>query len=322
MDLFALGTPVIDIFAKASRKDIEALGIEKGATNFFSEKKLGHIERMLAKKAMHRYPGDNARNVCEGFAAVGGFCCFAGAVGSDREGAEFSLNLQQCGIGSLLQEKKGRTGKIISLITPDGERTFCANLGVGEEYDGFDAIAAENARIFYASSITACSKKQVSKACLSYMKKFKSEGKMVAFAFESPPMVERNREMLISLAKEYADVVFLNEMEACALLGEKYLSLLPGFLRGSLVYLKMGKRGSALFYRGEMKKINAMRAKVVDTTGAGDAYCAGTLYGLSRGYSALSSGKIGCYLATKVVGKVGAGIPLRHLRGHMAYSFK
>ena len=57
-----------------------------------------------------------------------------------------------------------------------------------------------------------------------------------------------------------------------------------------------------------------MKAKVLDTTGAGDAYCAGTLYGLARGYTPLSSAKIGCYLATKVVAKFGAGIPLRHTR--------
>ena len=97
MDLFAIGTPVIDLFARVSGKELSALHVTKGATNFFSAKELAAIERKLGKKIAYRYPGDNARNVCEGFAALGGFCGFAGAVGDDRQGAAFAANLSECG---------------------------------------------------------------------------------------------------------------------------------------------------------------------------------------------------------------------------------
>jgi sugar/nucleoside kinase (ribokinase family) len=80
------------------------------------------------------------------------------------------------------------------------------------------------------------------------------------------------------------------------------------------VYLKRGAKGSILFHGCRRHFIPSQPAHAIDTTGAGDAYAAGALYGLSRGYSPLSSGKIGCFLATKVVGKLGAGIPLRHIR--------
>ena len=318
MDLFAIGTPVIDLFARVPEKELSALKVAKGATNFFSADGFSKLERKLSKKITYRYPGDNARNVCEGFAALGGFCGFAGTVGDDKAGAAFATNLSECGIGNFLQEKRGATGKILALVTPDKQRTFCADLGVSTNYDETGSIAAENARMLYVSSITLCGDHPASRACRAQMEEFRKAGKKIAIALESPPMVGKNSEMLLALAKKYADVLFLNEDEAVALFGagngkdaeKKLASLIPQVP----VYLKRGGNGSTLFLHNRAHKIGAMKATVLDTTGAGDAYCAGTLYGLARGYTPFSSAKIGCYLATKVVEKLGAGIPLRHTR--------
>ncbi|MFA6907281.1 MAG: adenosine kinase [Candidatus Micrarchaeia archaeon] len=318
MDLFAIGTPVIDLFARVGGSELAALGATKGATNFFSARELAAIGRKLGRKITYTYPGDNARNVCEGFAALGGFCGFAGAVGDDRAGAEFAANLQECGIGNFLQERRGATGKILALVTPDKQRTFCADLGVSIGYSGMDRIAAENARMLYVSSITLCGSHPASRACRGHMEEFRKAGKRIALALESPPMVERNRGMLLAAVKKYAGALFLNEEEAAALFGakggaatEKKLARLKPSVP---IYLKRGGKGSTLYLHKRAHHLKAMKAKVLDTTGAGDAYAAGTLYGLARGYTPYSSAKIGCYLATKVVGKFGAGIPLRHTR--------
>jgi len=330
MDFFALGTPVIDEFARVDGKGLAKLGLKKGATNYFSAAKLASIERLLSKKITYRYPGDNARNVCEGFAALGGFCGFAGAVGSDKAGAEFEANLLECGIAPFLQEKKGSTGKILALVTPDGQRTFAADLGVSGDCDEFDALALSESRMFYASSITLLVKPVCSLA-IRYLDEAKKRKKNITIAIENPPMVETNSKKLIALVKKYADFVFLNEDEANALFGtravekagrkksgkisnsllEKKLALLKP---SALIYLKKGEKGSFLFHKGRKWHVPALKANAIDTTGAGDAYAAGTLYGLSRGYSPLGSAKIGCMLATKVVQKIGAGIPMRHTR--------
>ena len=314
MDLFAIGTPVMDLFARVGERELAALHATKGATNFFSAKELAAIERKLGKKIAYRYPGDNARNVCEGFAALGGFCGFAGAVGDDKAGAQFAANLSECGIGNFLKERRGATGKILALVTPDKQRTFCADLGVSTEYDAAEGIAAKNARMLYVSSITLCGDHSASRACRQAMERFRKEGKRIAIALESPPMVGANRAHLLFLAKRYADALFLNEDEAEALLGSDAEKKLLHFKPHAPIYLKKGKHGSLLILHGRAHAIPALKAKVIDTTGAGDAYCAGTLYGLARGYTPLSSAKIGCYLATKVVAKMGAGIPLRHTR--------
>lgn len=314
MDLFAVGTPVVDLFAKADEELLLKLGITKGATNYFPEKKLSSIERNLGRRIRYRYAGDNARNVCEGFSALGGFCGYQGAVGNDNTGEYVSANLRECGIADFLEKKKGSTGKIIALVTPDGQRTFCADLGITTDCESRQWIALENSRMFFISSITLVKETPVAKLGAEYLENCRKTKRAVAIALESPPMVEENRLFFRMIVKKYADFLFMNEDEAEALLGfgaeRKLLSLKPKIP----IFLKKGKKGSSVIFEKRTFPVPALDAKVIDTTGAGDAYTAGVLYGLARGYSPQGSAKIGCMLATKVVGKIGAGIPLSHTR--------
>lgn len=314
MDLFTLGTPVIDLFAKVGGKTIRELPITKGATNYFGPQELAKIERLLSKKISYRYPGDNARNVCEGFASLGGFAGFQGAVGDDDDAALFESNLSQCGIAPFLQEKKGRTGKIIALVTPDRQRTFCADLGVSWECDRFEKYAVSESKMLYVSSITLSQDHKVARLAERYLEAFRKMGRRVAISLENPPLVASHKKRLSGLVKKYADVLFMNEDEAEAFLGASYEKKLLSLKPKIPVYLKLGKKGSKLFMNGKSHKILPINGRVVDTTGAGDAYAAGTLYGLSRGYSPMGSGRLGCMLATKVISKFGAGIPLAHTR--------
>ena len=316
MDLFALGTPVIDLSARAGGAQLPKLGkIRKGATNFFGAGEISAIEKRLGRRITHRYPGDNARNVCEGFAALGGSCSFEGAVGNDAAGAEFASNLRDCGVIAFLQKKKkGSTGKIISLVATGGQRTFCADLGVGTECDRFERAALVNSRMLFLTSITIGVPSPAAKLAMRYLEAAKKGKKRIAISLESPPMVEKNRAKFAALVKKYADVVFLNEDEARALLGADHAKKLLRLKPQIPIYLKKGAKGSLLIHLGKKTRIPAFPAKVVDTTGAGDAYAAGALYGLSRGYSPPSSGRLGSMLAAKVVQKIGAGIPLRHTR--------
>ena len=314
MDLFAIGTPVIDMFAKLDGKTVAKMGLKKCASNYFDAREIARMEKMLSKKIFYRYAGDNARNVCEGFSALGGFCGFQGTVGDDSAGAYFASNLEECGIGNFLLEKKGGTGKLIALITPDKERTFCVDLGVSTSCGAEEKVALENARMFYVASITLNGNTPIAKLAVKYMAAFKKMKRPVAISLESPPMVQKNRKLLLSIVEKYADVLFMNEGEAEALVGANAEKKLLRLKQKIPIYLKKGKHGSLLFHNGVAQHIPAMKAKILDTTGAGDAYAAGVLYGLSRKYTPLSSAKIGCYIATKVAGKFGAGVPFAHTR--------
>lgn len=321
MDLFALGTPVIDLFARVDGKAIASLGITKGATNYFSAQKLAEIERKLGKRITYRYAGDNARNVCEGFAALGGFAGYQGAVGDDESAAYFESNLQQCGIAPFLQERKGSTGKILALITPDKQRTFCADLGSSSHCDRFEKYALSNSKFLFLTSITLSGQFGVASLAMRYLDAFKKMGKKVALSLESPPMVRQHRKHLLAICKKYADVLFMNEDEAEEFLGAAYEKKLLSFKPKIPVYLKRGKTGSTLFFQKKTHSISAVNGKIVDTTGAGDAYAAGVIYGLTRGYSPMGSGKLGSMLATAVIGNVGPAIPLRHTRIKIAHNF-
>ncbi len=314
MDLFALGTPVVDVFAKADDKLLKSLGAKKGATAYFSAKRVEQIEKKLKKRLIYRYAGDNARNVCEGFAALGGFCGFQGAVGDDEDASYFAANLQECSISGFLQRKKGSTGKIIALITPDRERTFIADLGVSTKCTRKLGVAAKKSRMFFVGSTTLSGKRDVARLAIEYMEIFKKGKKKVAISLENPPMVAKDRKMLLSIVKKYADVLFLNEDEAKAFLGKNYEKKLLNLKPKIPIFLKKGKSGSQVMLRGRKFSVSALKTNAADTTGAGDAYAAGTLYAMSRGYSVLSCAKMGSYLASKVVQKIGAGVPMRHTR--------
>lgn len=314
MDLFAVGTPVIDEFAHISGKELASLGVKKGATNYFNAPKLAAIGRSLKKKITYRYAGDNARNVCEGFAALGGFCGFSGAVGDDKSGAAFAANLEECGIANFLEEKRGSTGKIIALVTPDKQRTFLADLGVARQCSEYESEAIASCKIFYIASFNICFDSPIKRLTLRYLEECRRLGKKVAISLESPPLVKEHRKLLLDTVKKYADIVFLNENEADALLGtgaEKKLLLLKPKIP---IFLKKGPHGSLVIQHKKAQRVPALPARVIDTTGAGDAYAAGVLDGMRRGFTPLSCAKRGCYLATKVVEKVGAGIPLKHTR--------
>jgi len=294
MDLFALGTPVVDLFARVDNGTIRSLGITKGATNYFSAEKLAAIERRLGKKIAYRYAGDNARNVCEGLAALGGFAGYQGAVGDDKDAAYFAANLQDCGIADFLEERKGITGRIIALVTPDGERTFCAHLGVSDSASRFEKYAVASSRMFFVTSITICAGGRVPSLALRYLEAFKTMGRKIAISLENPPMVAQHRRRLLPICKKYADVLFANEDEARALLGAGLERKLLRFKWRVPLYLKMGKKGSALFLGGKRHKIAAVEGKILDTTGG--------------------SGRLGSMLASAIIGKIGPSVPLAHTR--------
>jgi sugar/nucleoside kinase (ribokinase family) len=175
-------------------------------------------------------------------------------------------------------------------------------------------MAAESSRMFYVASITLVGKTPVSKLSREYLRYFKQRKRKIAISIENPPMVRSNQAFLLGIVKRYADILFLNDSEARELLGKDFEKKLYRLKRTIPIFLKRGSKGSMLYIDGRRRKIPALKAKVLDTTGAGDAYAAGTLYGISRGFSPLSSAKMGCYLATRVVEKFGAGIPYAHAR--------
>lgn len=305
-DVFGIGTAVVDYFTRSTDDFLKKNGLTKGATNYVSRERLDELHAKFSRSIFACFPGDNARNVCEGVSFLGGRSAYASRIADDREGEIFEKSLRAHKIDSFLEKGPGNTGKLIIFITPDSQRTFAADLGNGTEYSALPARGIKDSNFLYLTSITLLKKGGTSKSAHKAVKLAKEEGVQVSISLESPPMVRENRKELLRIIS-MSDVLFANEDELEALTGsrdEKAARMLAENI--PVVCLKKGQSGSVIFSRGERFEIPACPTKVVDTTGAGDFYAAGVLSGLSRERSVEEAGRQGSELAAKVIKNFGA----------------
>ncbi len=305
-DVLAVGTPVIDIFANVDDAFIAKHSLIKNSTNFLKPQEMAAIEDELSGKMFESYPGDNARNVCETISRLGGKVAYAGRVADDEWGRKVESSIASHGGSSYLDFKGERTGRILCLITGDAERTFVADLAQTEDFELSKLFGFEGTKFVFATSITLLSKKPIGKATHSLFLYARARRMKTALSLESPKMIHEHRTEVRELMRE-ADFVFMNEEEREALgVSYKFLSHL-----GSTVFLKNGKHGSMVYEPGKKPfHVPAFAVKkVVDTTGAGDAYCAGVLYGLSKGMPVHEAAAIGAKTGAACVSKFGASLP-------------
>jgi len=321
LQLFALGTPVMDGFAQVSGAFLASHKLLAGSSNFMNGAQLAVLEKALGPNVRSWEPGDNARNVCESYVrlqklqkkgigerqlnAAGEYgVMFAGTLGSDAVGGNFLNALRAQNIEPKMQYVNGASGRILALVTPDGQRTFAVSLGVSEQY----AMPKDlpHAKFFFLTSITLLTPASISRVAREMVEAMRKKGARVAIALESPAMLAGKKEDALMMAKR-ADVLFLNEEEMRALeLEESGLAKLA-----PLVFLKKGASGSAVFRNGEKLAdvATSPASRVVDTTGAGDNYAAGVLWALNHGKDEKEAARIGSLLGAAAVSKFGASLP-------------
>jgi sugar/nucleoside kinase (ribokinase family) len=305
-DVFGIGTALVDYFVKSDEDFLAKNGLIKGASNFMPREKLDELHAKLSDSIFAHLPGDNARNTCEGVCFLGGKSAYASNIAGDEEGRIFEESLRAQGIDSFLEKRPGRTGKIISFITRDRQRTFAVDLGNSREYDTLPAEGITNSYFLYLTSITLLEKAAIARSARDAMDLAESSGVRISISLESPPMISENKTKLRKIIPR-ADVLFANEEELDALVGSKQDDAARALAEDiNTVCLKKGEKGSVIFSRGERFPIPCYSVKVVDTTGAGDFYAAGVLFGLSKGKTVEEAGHIGAKLAGKVVGRFGA----------------
>jgi sugar/nucleoside kinase (ribokinase family) len=251
--------------------------------------------------------GGSASNTIHGLAKLGLQTSYIGKIGSDSYGKIFSDDLKQNKISPVLLNSKNESGCALTFITPDSERTFATFLGAAVElcaddltpelFEGYDLLHLEGYLIFNNALV----EKAVALA--------KSKGLHISIDLASFNVVEANREFLLKIIKDSVDIVFANEEEAKALTGEEpEKALLTIAELCDIAVVKIGSKGSMVKRGNDMVRVEAIKAKAIDTTGAGDLYASGFLYGLSQGWNLGKCARLGSLTAGKVVETLGAKI--------------
>jgi sugar/nucleoside kinase (ribokinase family) len=307
--ILGIGNALVDILINLPDDSVlEKFGLVKGSMTLVDAGLSATIREATAGFNRQMQTGGSAANTVNGIARLGGLCGYIGKITDDEPGRFFSGELVKLGIGAHLSFSNTGTGLATALISPDSERTFGTYLGAAMELTPEDL----NPEVFRKYGIVHIEGYLVQNHQLieRAMQIARAEGLLVSIDMASFNIVEANLDFLKRLIADYVDIVFANEEEARAFTGKSPREALTEIATVcSIAVVKTGAEGSLIQAGDEFVKIKAISANSVDTTGAGDIYAAGFLYGLAQGWSLTKAGKAGSLLAGKVVEVIGAKIP-------------
>lgn len=305
-----IGNPLIDIIVEVSERDLELLSIHKGAMHLIDERRRSLLLEYIEKLPYSYSCGGSCPNTIITLAGLGIEATLAGKVGNDRFGAMYRDRLRELSVNDELATCDEPTGSSIILITPDSERTMNTYLGANRFYESKDVVArsVEKSRYFHFTGYMWDTPSQKESVKLA-LRIAADAGVKVSFDIADPLAVGRNRDEFLTLITDHVDIVFANSEEA-RILFDNYDAAECCKSMGKLcetAIVKNGKHGSYISHQRTITKIPVHGPqRPTDTTGAGDIYAAGFLYGLCKGRSVEESGRIASYLAGEIIQQRGA----------------
>lgn len=307
--VLGMGNALVDVLAIIEDdKMLEQLGLPKGSMQLIDENKLEQITKVINKLDKSIVSGGSASNTIVGLASLCVQTGFIGRIGNDMYGSYFKKDLEKFHVKSHLSEVNEHSGVASTFISKDGERTFGTYLGAAallsaeelkkEDFEGYD--------YFYIEGYLVQSHALIERA----IQLAKQAGARIIIDMASYNVVEENRDFLLRIIPEYVNIVFANEEEAKALLNmvpEDAVSALAKMV--DIAIVKTGEKGSLIQQGDNKMSVPALSVKSIDTTGAGDLYASGFIFGLINNCPIEVCGKIGTLLAGNVIENIGAKIP-------------
>jgi sugar/nucleoside kinase (ribokinase family) len=307
--IVAVGSALVDMLAREKDSFLEKLGVEKGGMSLVAS---DYIEELVVQidTPPSIVPGGSACNTAIGVGMLGGRARFVGKLGNDQLGRLFREDLEKNRVEPVLFSSDLPTGRVLSVITPDAQRTMFTYLGAAAELkpreltpDCFDEAAIVHLEGYLLFNPDLM---------LATIRAAKDAGARVSLDLASFTVVEQSLDLLNRIIPESVDILIANEDEARAFTGhadeEKALSALSENVE--MAVLKIGSRGSVVAFGGSHVQIEPLACPAaVDTTGAGDLWAAGFLHGLVSGFSIEKSGELASACGAEVCQVVGANIP-------------
>lgn len=308
--ILGMGNALVDVLATLEDDVLlDKMELPKGSMQLIDEDRLLQINKQFAEMNTHLATGGSAANTMLGLARMGASVGFIGKVGSDEYGKFFRDNLIKNDIEDKLQISTLPSGVASTFISPDGERTFGTYLGAAASLkaDDLSLEMFKGYTYFYIEGYLV----QDHDMILHAIELAKEVGLQVCLDLASYNIVAGDMEFFSLLVNKYVDILFANEEEAKAFTGQEPTEAVASLSKlCSIAVVKVGSYGSYIRKGTEEVHVPAIPvSKVLDTTGAGDYFAAGFLYGLTEGYSLEKCAKIGSILAGNVIQEVGTHIP-------------
>ncbi len=308
--IIGIGNALVDIMTLIDDDRILAhLSLPKGSMQLVDHGRSAQIHNETACFENTRRSGGSAANTIHGLAMLGAETGFIGSIGMDETGDLFENDMREAGVNTILLRRKNVTGTAIAFVSHDTQRTFATHLGAAVELAPEDIQSAFFSRynILYIEGYLINDPGLVDKVC----RIARANGMQIALDLASYNVVEANISNFNNFIDNYTDIIFANEEEAAALTGLEPLEALKEIgKRCNITIIKTGEKGSLIKRGDEIIRIGSLPVKCIDTTGAGDLYAAGFLYGYANDLSLEKCGLISALLAGRVIETIGARIEL------------
>jgi len=306
MKIIGIGNALVDVLTQLEDDQLlEELGLPRGSMQLVDAERSAKIQEKSKNLSKQMASGGSAANTIHGLAKLGMETAFIGSVGKDETGKFFEEDLKKSHIKPVLFYTDSPSGIANGMISPDGERTFGTFLGAAlelspdklssEHFAGYDVLHVEGYLV------------QNHELLETILKLAKENSLKVSLDLASYNVVEDNLNFLRDMITKYVDIVFANEEEAKAFSGEEPEKALGHISElTEIAVVKVGSKGSMVKQADKIVVVEPVKATPLDTTGAGDVYASGFLYGWLQGLGFEKAGALGSLLAGTVIEVMGA----------------
>ncbi|MBN9320196.1 MAG: adenosine kinase [Caulobacterales bacterium 68-7] len=308
-DVAAIGNAIVDVIAPCDDAFLEREGLVKGSMQLVDAARSADLYSRMAKAI--EASGGSAGNTIAGVASLGGKAAYLGKVANDKFGDVFESDMRAQGVRFDTPRLIGGSPTAVCMInvTPDAQRTMCTYLGASTELtpDDVTAEVVEGAKIVYLEGYLF-DPSEARRAFAKAAGLAHAQQRLMAITLSDAFVVERHREALMGFIETQCDIVFANEVEVKALFQTDDFDAAAKALadKVAIAAVTRGAAGSLVLSGAERHEIAAAPvAQLVDTTGAGDQYAAGFLFGLARERSLEVCGKLGSLAAAEVISHYG-----------------
>ncbi|PCI99089.1 MAG: adenosine kinase [Alphaproteobacteria bacterium] len=310
----AVGNALVDVLSQTSEDFIAQQkaehGMEKGAMTLVEETRAVDLYAQMPQGI--ETSGGSAANTMAGFASFGGKGAFIGKVADDELGKTYKNDIQSLGVtfDTMPLILGASTGRCMILVTPDADRTMNTFLGASVELSPVDVDQdlIASAKVTYLEGYLF-DRDQAKEAFIAAAEYAHEAGHRIALTLSDPFCVDRHRHDFLQLVENHVDILFANEDEIKSLfMQENFDDAISAISKHvEIAAITRSDQGAVIISGDQQIKIDAVPVdNVIDTTGAGDQFAAGFLYGFTEGKSLEESGKLGAIAAAEVISHMGA----------------